>query len=417
MAVTLRRLALPALVLTAVLIPVLKPGTRPVPTESERRLERVQLLRQRLNVAGVRWGALAERDSGALPAMVDARSGRPGVQLRGFGAAAVAPEVNRILDDLWSRLGPVDSAVRVALLIYNDDPYTFRQQVWGGYSGASISLGNGGATCVVLLRGRLQRDGRVGVGKGRLEDALGPCTLLAGFGPPGPTLERWLGTTRYLAAGSTAWLSRSRSFIDGGRGAMPWMAIYDYGSYDDDWPPIQGLMSTGSLAREIAQLLSPPYELGAHGLRCTEGDVAACRRGVLDTTVISEATRGLPPDLTYAWSLLDYPLNWTLGTPRPPGEWWLSDLIRDQGREKFARFWTSSASFEQAFQVAFGEDLGAWTHRWSVRQWENSWFEKYSPSPRLLGATLKPSWPLLALGWSGVALMLTAWVARRRQVT
>lgn len=38
---------------------------------------------------------------------------------------------------------------------------------------------------------------------------------------------------------------------------------------------------------------------------------------------------------------------------------------------------------------------------WSVRQWENSWYEKYSPSPRVLGATLRPAWPLLVLGWSG----------------
>jgi len=40
-----------------------------------------------------------------------------------------------------------------------------------------------------------------------------------------------------------------------------------------------------------------------------------------------------------------------------------------------------------------------------------------STRPGFSGATLQPSWPLLVLGWAGVALMLTAWVARRRQVT
>jgi len=412
-ALTLRRLSLAALVLIAVLIPVFRPRGTPEPTDAERRVDRLYLLRQRVNLAGARWGALAERDSGAIPASQMARPGRPDIQLRGFGAAAPGPLVVKKVNDLWTWLGPVDSTVRVALVIYNGEGYRFRQQQWWSYAGASVSMQGAGATCVAFLPGGRQKDGTIGVAWYQLESALAPCVLLAGFGRPGRAVERWLAGTRYAAAGSTAWLNRNKIFIDG-LTAAPWMPEY---GYETERTPYRGLLLANETAQEVAQLLSPPYELGAYGLRCTAGDAASCVAGVLDSATVARRTRGLPPDLTYSSALLDRPQPRSLGTPRPPGEWWLSDLIRDQGREKFARFWKSSAPFESAFRDAFGEDLGPWTRRWSVRQWDNSWFEKYRHSPRILGATLEPSWLVLVLGWAGVALLLTAWVASRRQVT
>ncbi|HEU5218018.1 MAG TPA: hypothetical protein VFU23_05130, partial [Gemmatimonadales bacterium] len=341
-----------------------------------------------------------------------ARPGRPEVQVRGFGSGARAPAAETIVNDIWTRLGPVDSTVRVALVLYNPDEFGVRER-WWAYRGASVTLQNGGVTCAAFLRSYRQKDGTAGFGRrAELEAVLAPCVMLARFGLPGPAVGPWLGATRFAAAGSTAWLNRSTSFIDGGPGALPWLTFYSI----DREPTFRGLLSSSGIGLAIAQMLTPPYELGAYGLRCTDGDYAACRIGVLDATVIADGTRGLPPELTFSGALLDRPTPWTLGTPRPPGEWWLSDLIRDQGADKFARFWKSSGSFEQAFQNAFGEDLGAWTHRWSVRQWENSWYEKYRHQPRVLGATLEPSWLILTLSWAGAALMLTAWMARRRQV-
>jgi hypothetical protein len=415
MALMLRRLTLVVLVVVAVMIPVLRSANPPAPTEGEGRLERMYLLRQRLNVALIRFEALITLDSVAKPASHLAHPGRPEVQIRGFGAAARAPAAMTIVDDIWTRLGRVDSTIRVALVIYNHDEFGFRPEQWWSYAGASIEVESGGTRCLAFLPGNRQKDGTIGVGRRDvLEGVLAPCVMLAGFGRPGPAVARWLGSTRYAAAGSTAWLNRSRSFIDGGSGAMPWMALY---AYQQDRQSYRGILSSSSLAISIAEVLTPPYALGAYGLRCTDGDWSACRTGILDSTVIALSTRGLPPELSYSGALLDRPMHWTLGTPRPPGEWWLSDLIRDQGRDKFAKFWKSPAPFEQAFQDAFGEDLGAWTHRWSVRQWENSWFEKYRVTPRVLGATLKPSWMLITIGWTGLALVLTAMVARRRQVT
>lgn len=410
----IRRLGLAVLVLIAVLYPMLDPASPVEQSESERRMSRMYLLRSRMDQAASRWEVLAERDSSAIPARHWARPGKPEVRLRGYGTAPLAAGVTKSMEDLWTWLGPVDSTVKVAVVIYNGDPYRVGSQRWRSYRGASISTGDGTTTCVALLHGMRLKDGSVSAVRESLHEALGPCLLLAGFGPPGPVMQRWLDGTRYAAAGSTAWLNRSRSFIDGGRGIPPpWFGFW---GYDGSETPYSGLLMRNAMAQSIAEMLAPPYELGVYGLRCTAGDEEACRIGVLDSTLISEGTRDLPRDLAYATSLLEQPRAWALEIPRPPGEWWLSDLIRDQGREKFARFWKSSAPFERGFREAFGEDLGAWTHRWSVRQWENSWFEKYRHSPRLLGSTLRPSWLALALAWTGVALMLTAWVARRRQV-
>ncbi len=410
MALRTRWLVVGAVVVISLLYPFLKTGKENQPTETDLRVDRLALLHQREGEAGARMVALTERDSGAIPAAGNAVAGIPTIRFRGFPANATAPIASEVIHRLWQQLGTTDSAARVTLLIYNAAEFR-RDRIWT-YGGAYISLGADGPTCVAMISGGVVADGSVWVGKEGVEQVLAPCALLAGFGAPGPSISQWLVNTRYAGAASIAWLGRNKSFIDG-QGAPPWMGAWQR----DMAEPTSGLASISILTRQVAGLLSPPYELGAYGLRCTEGYFPSCRRGILDSTAISRTMGGLPSDLTFSWSLMDRPTGWTLTTPMPPGESWLSDLIRDQGRDKFAQFWKSSAPFEQAFQNAFGEDLGAWTQRWSVRQWENSWSEKYRGSPRILGATMEPSWPLLALGWTGVLVLLTALVAQRRQIT
>jgi len=69
---------------------------------------------------------------------------------------------------------------------------------------------------------------------------------------------------------------------------------------------------------------------------------------------------------------------------------------------------------EQAFQDAFGESLGDWTARWAAREWEASFLAKYRGPRILLGVTLEPTWPFVVIAWTGVALLIASWVARRR---
>jgi hypothetical protein len=107
-----------------------------------------------------------------------------------------------------------------------------------------------------------------------------------------------------------------------------------------------------------------------------------------------------------------------LAAPRPLAPEFLSDLITDKGQERFANFWRSDRPFATAFREAFGEELGEWTARWARAKWESS-HDAGIPGRRTvtLGANISPSWPVLAVVWTGLAFAAAGWAARRRQVT
>jgi hypothetical protein len=418
MAVRLGGLGLSMIALGIVMLPTLRRKPEPEPSESQRRVFRLGQLRGQGSVARLYWTALAERDSGLALVERTPRSPTPSVVLRGFSPRAHALRARRIIDSLWQQLDRVDTSVRVSLVIYNGARYGEAQQRWQSYSGTSIVSRPGGVGCVALVPSGEAADGAIAVGSagwegGRLIHALAPCLLLARFGAPGSGVGAWLTATRYEAAGSSAWLDQPRGFIDGYRHA-PWAT---WRQEDRAEGRTQESILLGSAARWAGQTLGPPYQLGGQGLRCLTGDAASCHAAVLDPSArIAAETKALPGDLTYSESMVRNAEGFALLDPRLPGNWWLSDLIRDQGPEKFASFWKSDQALDAAFQSAFGETLGAWTQRWSVRQWENSYQQMYNPQPLLLGATLAPEWPLLALAWTGVALLLTTLAARNRQV-
>lgn len=415
MALRLRGLGLAMIALGIVLLPAIRSERQPEPGESQRRVRRLGELRGRHSIAHLYWTAVAERDSGAVLAERAPPSPTPHVILRGFSPRARAFTAGRLVDSVWKQVDRVDPSVRVSLVIYNGAAYSSTRP---GYSGTSISPTHDGISCAGLVPSEEHENGEVPSGQSswerdRLTAVLAPCLLLARFGAPGREIGAWLSATRYQAAGSSAWLDRPREFIDGDRQA-PWVTFRREDETEET--PRGSLLLSGTVMRWAGDALGPPYRLGGQGLRCATGHTASCRAGVLASERIVAGSRALPADLTYRESMLQPAGGFTLLTPRRPGYWWLSDLIRDQGRERFASFWKSDKALDAAFQSAFGEELGAWTHRWTVRQWENSYQQMYSPQPLLLGATLAPSWALLVVGWSGVALLLTAWSARTRQV-
>lgn len=414
MALNLKPIALAGLALVAVLLPALRTGAGPELDPSERRVQRMYELRQRLNTARYRWGAVEERDSSGALGAQRALPGAPPILFRGFGAGARSPIAEKTVSDVWASFDGQHLEVRTALVIYNGKAYETPVTSGWYYTGARIARADSGMTCVIMLPGWLAKNGAIAVGKDGLNAAMAPCVLMSAFGAPGAAVTPWLEATRYLAARSNAWLNRSRSFIDG-RGAPPWTS--DYRGRSGSRGETGSLLLSQPIARSVAEMMAPPYELGVPGLRCLAGEAEACRANALDTTWVANGLRGVPWDLTFENGLFDWSGEADLAAPRPPSHFWISDLIRDQGRDKFAKFWNSGGSFEQAFQDAFGEDLGSWTMRWAVRQWENSWDEKYRHQPRLLGVTLKPSWPLVVLGWTGAVLIAAAWTARTRKVT
>ena len=413
MGVMLRWLAAAALVLGALYVTLFR-AAPPVPESGAGpEFNQIANLMSRQRRAMILWSALAARDSALARLAVSAvPPGEPRILATGFGNEAASKEAEAQVRRRWRAVGEADSSVRTLVLLYNGAEFdTLRSQVYP-YSGALLPANDSG-TCVAMTSGILKDGREIDIRQSQLDLALAPCLLRAAFGVPGRPMREWLERTGHAAARSNAWLDRPRSILDG-RGQLPWEPMYD-----ETW---SGLHSGGgaSLIRSLAtveliMMLAPPYLMGGPALRCLAGNASECSRTVLDSTLLR--TEALPGDLTgfQSWGRRGRPN--ALVSVHPIGEWFLSDIIRQEGRDRFARFWRSELPLDASFREAFGRDLGEWTRDWGIRQRQGSWEERYSRKPVVLGANLDPSWPLLALGWTAAALLLAAWTARRRQVT
>jgi len=413
MGVVSRRLGLAALTVAAVLLPLRKSGEQSTAPPANARGLRLQELTQQLTAAQVRWTALAERDSAlALLGRLEGRDSLPVIQLSGFAHHADGRKVEARVRSLWDRIGRTDQSIGTAVLIYNGANYV--NQAWRTiYSGDLITERDGVMWCVAIVPGELRTDGSVLPLARNLDRALAPCVLLATFGRPGRGVGAWLDASRYSAARSNLWLGGSAELFDG-NGGPPWGWLYD--PTDGDPVASEGfslIRAVGGLP--FAYLLAPPYHHGAPGIRCLEGHAASCEESVLRSGNLRGPDWGVPLDLTTAGPTRVPGIS--LVTARPPAEFYLSDLIRDRGRDAFRTFWKSEQPFEQAFSTAFGESLGTWTARWARRQWDASWEARHGEASIVLGTNLSPTWPIVVLGWSLIALAAVAWAAKRRQVT
>jgi hypothetical protein len=416
MGVMLRRFVAAALVLGALYATFSRAPS--VPEEPE--LDPGALRLYDLSAGGRRairvWSALAARDSAmARVATAAIESGPPRIIAPGFPEGISSPEAEALVRQRWTGIGAPDSSARVLVMIYNSAEFdSLRTQAYP-YSGALLAGAPANDVCVAMTPGTLTARGDVDVVSSQLDRALAPCLLRAAFGVPGRGMRDWLDRTRAAAARSNAWLHRPRDFLDG-TGQLPWEPMYEPAPAGNSETGLSSLLRNLA-AFEVAVMTAPPYQMGSAALRCLEGNTADCTRTVLDSFPLQES---LPGDLSlsHSWEFGRRGRSNALLSVHPIGEWFLSDIIRLEGRERFRRFWKSDQPFEAAFHEAFGRDLGAWTRAWGTRQRLASWEARYfKAQPVTLGVTLAPSWPLLALGWTALALMLAAWTARRRQVT
>ena len=124
---------------------------------------------------------------------------------------------------------------------------------------------------------------------------------------------------------------------------------------------------------------------------CQAGNVESCR-----DLIIGQGSAGAP----------NVPRQASLERSlRESEEYFLSDLVVEFGRERFRKFWTSTAEPSRAFEQAFGTSIGQWTHRW-MRY-------RYGPETRGPGVPLKSA-TLALLATFG---LLAACIAvERRQV-
>ncbi len=83
----------------------------------------------------------------------------------------------------------------------------------------------------------------------------------------------------------------------------------------------------------------------------------------------------------------------------------MGDLEAEFGRDRFARFWTSDQTVEDAFTAAFGEPIEVWTMRWAQ---DRMGVQKAGPSVDLLSVLLTLVTLLACVGIS------TATATRRR---
>src|SRR5688572_20233215 len=416
MGVIVRWFAAAALVLGALYVTLFR-GPPPVPESTAApEFSRIASLMSRQRRAIRIWSALAARDSAMTRySTAGIEKGQPRIIASGFAEGTSSPEAEALVRQRWTAIGAPDSSVRVLVMIYNEAEFdSLRSQLYP-YSGTLVVRDTANDVCVAMTPGSRTPRGHIDVVSSQLDRALAPCLLHAAFGVPGRGMRDWLERTRAAAAKSNAWLHRHPDSLDG-NGQLPWEPMYEQAQAGRPTTSLSSLFRNLA-AFEIAVMTAPPYPMGSVALRCLEGNTEECSRTVLDSFPLQES---LPSDLTFShtWELGRRNRPDALLSVHPIGDWFLSDIIRMEGRERFGRFWRSDQPFEAAFQEAFGRDLGGWTREWGVRQRLGSWQAHFtSAKPVTLGVTLAPSWVLLALGWSAAALLLAAWTARRRQVT
>jgi len=399
----LRRLGLIVLLLSAVGLPVLRRDVertpRPLDPADVARLDTLAV--QILN-ANVLQTALAQRESALVRVPHLGKAAGPlSLLVQGIpdSVKISAEEVER----LWGGFTP-DPAVRVGLLLYDVEAFGRSR---GAYSGAFIKADGGSTDCITLVPIYEVRNNRVILNANPyMQRLLAPCLLLSRFGPPAKAVDQWLVSTRYQAARSASWLLKPREWIDGFE-APPWSRHYEPWWFDPS-PLLRGFG-----ARTVLEPRAPPYHLGAPVVRCLAGDASECAAAVLDTTLLAAWGRATPRDLTTAFHRIQAPR--AVFEAGPLASWFLSDLIRDQGEDRFAEFWRSDQPMTVAFQNAFGLKLGDWTLRWARRQWEASMDSHYSKR-FTLGVQMPPTFPLAALGWTVIFLGLACWRATRRNM-
>jgi hypothetical protein len=379
MALTGRRVILLVLLAAALIAIALLP---PSPDWWEARYRRwadtptrLELINRTVRRAETRLHLLAMRDS-ALASL--ARHRRAGAAPRFFIPDSVSPPRRRVLEAAWDSvtrgLGPAASSMAAGMLVLLSD-----------HSEATLYLlpqatGDGGCFVVVEL-GRWSRGGSTL--SRTLRRALGPCGYFHAFGPPGPHVLAWLERTGLQPAAEADW--------DGTDGAVGFRRAAE---------PLDP--EGRDLARIIETAWQRPYLGTLEQTACASGRLPACR-DVL----------GAPEHQFFRlrrWPALE--ASGVFLRPGPLAPWWaseagyfLADLVRAQGRERFARFWRSPLPVDSAFVTSFGVPLDSYISEWLRRD-----------HAIRLGPSIRPSSVWLSLLFLVVIVGAGAVLTTRRQV-
>lgn len=201
-----------------------------------------------------------------------------------------------------------------------------------------------------------------------LREKLGPCLYYASFGEPGPQISAWLAERHFKVANTADWNAAPPTFV-----------------LRDDPPSFDMLISNTSF----------------DAVACMSGQVARCQNAVERTQLDELRFRSR---LTYGTGVVHrtfWPRNF------PFDDHYLSGLVREMGRDRFARFWTSRSPVDSAFLAAFGQPIDQWTAHWA-RTWVPD-MPPFGPAPRPIAIAY-------VIAVAAVATALAAAGVMRRQV-
>lgn len=301
---------------------------------------------------------------------------RPGDRPRLRIEAALAPHLATALraswDSLVTALEPYHPAAGLAVVLL-DAPAGLSPRHW-----QYLPEVTDGRTCVAVAelgRWRMPWPDRTHW----LRRVLGPCAFYAAFGPPGARVREWLDggamQTAYVPTWDTAAPRR--------RAARDALTAGDTG-----------------IVQRIALAMTPPRRSSLEHTACAAGRRDWCDR-YLATDELAQA---------WAWGDLGMPgvianraalLRWY----DPDVVYFLSDLVRLRGRERFAGWWRSTGAADSAFAATYGASLDRWTMQW-IRQGGSVRTGPYVRRASVLTSVL-----------FAVTLVLAAvWYVTRRQV-
>ncbi len=296
-------------------------------------------------------------------------------------AEGLQTQITAQLDSAWRDLGLAETKITVGVVldyIEGTDLSVPREESWGPSYLLPDSTNR--TVCLVRLqenagwRRAIQRESAARAKWVRqwLENSLGPCAFLAAFGMPGRSVRGWLSNRGFdLALGpswndSAAAESRKTSLMFGEGRSWWWEYLYH-----QSFPAVA----------------------------CLAGRVTGCRAAVLAGATEESGRVVFDPVVTTSRRF--WQRQRLIGSA-----FYLSDVAREVGRDRFLEFWNSSLPVDTALARALRQPVGEWTAAWQRR----------FASRLRVGASAPLESSLLAVLIASVAIATVAMTARKRQV-
>ena len=294
-------------------------------------------------------------------------------------ATALQAQLAAQLDSVWRDLGLAETKIAVGVVVDHSDgtdPSVPREESWGPSYLLPDSTNR--TVCLVRLqenagwRHAVQREAasRVRWLRQWLKTSLGPCAFLAAYGMPGRSVLGWLSNRSFDLALAPTWddslaADRRRTSLMLGDGTRWW---WDY-LYHQSFPAVA----------------------------CLAGRVAGCREAVLAGA--SEQRVAFSP--VVVTNRRFWQQQRLIGAT-----FYLSDVAREIGRDRFLEFWNSSLPVDVSLARALRQPVGEWTVRWQ---------RHFAPQLRL-GPAAPLGGSLLAVLLAIAFVATVTLTARKRQV-